>query len=238
MGNKKIVGLGEILWDVLPEGKKLGGAPANFTYYASILGQKGIVASRVGKDSLGKEILREMEKLGLDNKYIQIDQVYKTGTVEVELDDNGQPDYVIHGDVAWDYLEFNKKWERLARDTEVICFGTLAQRSRISKNTIKDFLKSSGNKTIKFLDLNIRQDFFSADLIIDSMKMADILKLNAAELKLIRELLDYPNKMAETDLCLKIIHDFGLELLCLTKGEDGSLIFNKKEYYDHPDYEV
>ncbi len=238
MALKKIVGLGEILWDLLPEGKKLGGAPANFVHYASILEQKGIVASRVGSDSLGEEILKEMEKLGLDSKYIQIDHVYKTGTVGVELDDNGQPDYIIHRDVAWDYLEFNKKWERLAREAEVICFGILAQRSQTSKNTIKDLLNSSRSTTLKFLDLNIRQDFFSADLIIDSIKMADMLKLNTAELKLIRELLEYPNKIAEIDLCFKIIDDFDLDLLCLTRGGDGSLILNKKEFYDHPGYKV
>lgn len=238
MALKKILGLGEILWDLLPEGKKLGGAPTNFAYFANVLGQDGVVASKIGKDPLGKEIVSEMEKLGLASKYIQTDKKYPTGTVGVELDKNGQPDYIIYRNVAWDHLELNKDWEILAKEAKAICFGTLAQRSKESKETINNFLNLSSSTAIKFLDLNIRQDFFSVDLIIDSIRMADMLKLNTSELKLIRELLKYPDKMAEKELCLKIIDEFELQLLCLTRGEDGSLILNKEDYYDHPGYKA
>ena len=166
----KIIGLGEILWDMLPGGKKLGGAPANFSFYVSRLGQISITASRVGNDSLGKEILESMEKLNLNNKYIQIDPNYPTGTVSVKLDSNGQPDYEIHQNVAWDSLDFNKSWKNLAKEADVICFGTLAQRSYQSKNTIFDFLKSTRPEAIKLLDINIRQNFYSIEIIEESIK--------------------------------------------------------------------
>jgi len=234
----KIIGLGEILWDMLPEGKKLGGAPANFAYYVSKLGQIGIVASRVGNDSLGKEILESMEKLNLNKKYIQIDPKYLTGTVSVELDSNGQPDYTIHKNVAWDYLDFSKSWKHLAKEADVICFGTLAQRSSKSKNTMLDFLKSARPEVIKLLDINIRQNFYSMEAIEESIKLSNILKLNIDELKIIRNLFTYSNTKNEIDLCLELINDFKLDLLCLTKGENGSLVLNSKEYYEHPGYKV
>jgi len=234
----KIIGLGEILWDVLPEGKKLGGAPANFAYYVSKLGQIGIVASRVGNDSLGKEILESMEKLNLNKKYIQIDSNYPTGTVSVELDNNGQPDYIIHKNVAWDYLDFSKSWKQLAKEADVICFGTLAQRSYKSKNTIFDFLKSARPEVIKLLDINIRQNFYSIEVIEESIKLSNILKLNTDELKIIRNLFTYSNNKNEIDLCLELINDFKLDLLCLTKGGNGSLVLNNKEYYEHQGYKV
>ncbi len=234
----KTIGLGEILWDVLPEGKKLGGAPANFAYYVSKLGQIGIVASRVGNDSLGKEILESMEKLNLNKKYIQIDPNYPTGTVCVELDSNGQPNYTIHKKVAWDYLNFNDSWEHLAMKADVICFGTLAQRSSESKNTISEFLKSARSEAIKLLDINIRQNFYSIEAIEESIKISNILKLNTDELKIIRDLFTYSNNKNEIDLCLELINDFKLDLLCLTRGENGSLVLNSKEYYEHPGYKV
>ncbi|MCJ7473256.1 MAG: carbohydrate kinase [Actinobacteria bacterium] len=234
----KIIGLGEILWDMLPEGKKLGGAPANFAYYVSKLGQIGIITSRVGNDSLGKEILESMEKLNLNNKYIQIDPNYPTSTVSVKLDSNGQPDYVIHQNVAWDSLDFNESWKHLAKEADVICFGTLAQRSNKSKNTIFDFLKSARPETIRLLDINIRQNFYSIEVIEESIKLSNILKLNINELKIIRNLFNYSNNKNEIDLCLEIINDFKLDLLCLTKGEKGSIVLNSKEYYEHQGYKV
>lgn len=234
----KIIGLGEILWDMLPEGKKLGGAPTNFSYYVSKLGQIGIIASRVGNDSSGKEILESMEKLELNNKYIQIDPNYPTGTVSVKIDNKGQPDYEILHNVAWDFLDFNKSWKHLAEEADVICFGTLVQRSYKSKNTIFNFLKSAKPEAIKLLDINIRQNFYSIEVIEESIKLSNILKLNTNELKLIRNLFNYSNNKNEIDLCLDIINDFKLDLLCLTRGEKGSIIMSGKEYYEHKGYKV
>ena len=234
----KIIGLGEILWDMLPQGKKLGGAPANFAYFCSALGQTGIVASRVGNDPLGEEILKSMTKLNLSKEYLQIDPEYPTGTVGVILDENGQPDYEIHKNVAWDYLDFSKSWENLSGEADIICFGTLAQRSPRSKKTIQSFLKSSRPGTIRFLDLNIRQDFYSTSLISESLEIANMLKLNTDELNLIRDVFDYSDKENDIDLCFRIVKDFKLDLICLTRGEKGSLIANKKEYHEHEGYKV
>ena len=234
----KIIGLGEILWDILPEGKELGGAPTNFAYYISKLGQIGIVASKVGNDSLGKEILGSMDKLNLNKKYIQIETNYPTGTVSVELNSNGQPDYTIHRNVAWDFLDFNDSWKHLAIEADVICFGILAQRSSKSKNTISEFLRSARPEAIKLLDINIRQNFYSKEVIEQSLKHSNILKLNTDELKIIRDLFTYSNNKNEIDLCFEIINDFKLDLLCLTRGENGSLVLNKKEYYEHTGYKV
>ena len=234
----KIIGLGEILWDILPGGKKLGGAPTNFAYYVSKLGQMGIVASRIGNDSLGKEILESMKKLELNEEYIQIDSNYPTGTVSVELDSNGQPDYTIHKNVAWDYLSFNDSWKHLAMEADIICFGTLAQRSGESKNTISEFLKSARSEAIKLLDINIRQNFYSIEVIEESLKLSNILKLNTDELKILGDLFAYSNNINEVDICYELINDFKLDLLCLTKGENGSLVLNKKEYHEHSGYKV
>ena len=234
----KIIGLGEILWDILPGGKKLGGAPANFAYYATKLGHTGIIASKVGDDALGKEIIRSLGKIGLVNEYIQIDPHFPTGKVSVKLDNRGQPDYIIHENVAWDYFDFNRYWENLAADADVICFGTLAQRSKKSRQTILQFLGSARKEALIILDINLRQEFYSLDLIKRSLKYANILKLNSEELKVIGSLFSYRDNMDEIGLCSRIISDFMLDLLCLTRGDGGSIIFNRKEYYKHQGYKV
>ena len=145
----KITGIGEVLWDVFPGGKEPGGAPANFAYFVKNLGQDGIIASRVGSDPLGKEILESLGRLNLSRDFIQIDPVHPTSTVEVKVDSGGQPDYIIKESVAWDFLELTEEWKELAAKTDVICFGTLAQRSPVSRKTIIDFLSLSSKGTIK-----------------------------------------------------------------------------------------
>ena len=234
----KIVGIGEILWDMLPQGKKLGGAPANFVYYASKLGQKGIIASRVGNDPPGIEILDSLDKLNLVKDYIQIDQSYPTGSVDVRLDERGQPDYIIHKNVAWDFLKLDNTWKNLAIEADVICFGTLAQRSPKSRKTIIDFLKLTRNKTIKLLDINLRQNFYSTEIVKESLRFSTMLKLNAEELEILRGLFGYSKKKEEIDLCRLLIKEYNLELICLTRGENGSILVNKTEYFEHEGYKV
>jgi fructokinase len=228
-----IVGLGEILWDIFPEGKKLGGAPTNFAYYAKSLGQNGIIASRVGSDPLGKEILDHIEDLVLDGTYIQSDSSYPTGTVDVKLDETGQPDYIINKKVAWDYLTLNNDLEKLALKADAVCFGTLAQRSSKSKDTISKFLKLTGNDTMKIFDINLRQNFYSGKMIRQSLEDANILKLNSHELEILKDMLGHSNDISEINLCKEIINDYDLELLCLTKGDRGSLILNRSDHFIH-----
>ncbi len=233
-----IVGLGEVLWDVFPQKKYLGGAPANFAYYVSMLGHKGIIASRIGKDELGKEILDSLTDLSLTKEYIQIDPNNTTGTVDVKIDSKGQPTFTINQNVAWDFLEFNEKYNRLAKKADAVCFGSLAQRSSKSHNTIVEFLKHTRNDTLRIFDINLRQNFFSTEIISESLKLSSILKLNNEELLILMDLLGYHNKKSEEEVCKLLIEAYMLDLVCLTKGEKGSLLITDKEIDEHPGYQV
>jgi len=233
-----IVGLGEVLWDIFPKKKYLGGAPANFAYYVSMLGHRGIIASRIGKDELGKGILDSLTDLSLTKEYIQIDPNNPTGTVDVEIDSKGQPKFTIKKNVAWDFLEFNEKFKQLAEGVDAVCFGSLAQRSAISHNTIIEFLKHTQNDTLKIFDINLRQHFFSKSTLIESLELSSILKLNDEELRTLMDLLGYKNKESEEEACKLLIEAYMLDLVCLTKGEKGSLLINDKEIVKHPGYKV
>ncbi len=234
----RIVGLGEILWDVFPQGKKLGGAPANFAYYASELGQEGIIASRIGNDILGKEILNSLDEINLRGDFIQIDYSHPTGTVDVKLDSNGQPNYIINRNAAWDFLELSDSWKKLAADIDVVCFGTLAQRSLKSRRAIINFLKVVKENTIKVFDINLRQNFYYIKIIIESLKFTTILKLNMEELELLKNLMGYFNEKNYIQICSRLINEYNIKLLCLTEGENGSLLVNKDGYFKHPGYKV
>ncbi|MFZ3106359.1 MAG: carbohydrate kinase, partial [Candidatus Hydromicrobium sp.] len=234
----KIVGIGEVLWDVFPHSRKLGGAPANFAYFVKKLGQNGLVASKVGDDFLGKEIMDSLFKLGLAGDFIQIDYKHPTGTVDVKIDDNGQPDYIISKNAAWDFLEFSDRWKKLAKEADVICFGTLAQRSLKSHRTIIDFLKMARSSTIKVFDINLRQNFYSLKTISQSLELATILKLNTEELGILKNLMGYSSEKNDINFCRRLMNEYGIKLVCLTRGEDGSLLMDESDYYDHPGYKI
>ncbi len=229
-----IVGLGEILWDMFPAGKCLGGAPANFAYHISTLGCRGIIASRIGEDGLGKEITSSIAALGLARAYIQIDPNHPTGTVNVKVDSNGHPKYNIAENVAWDFFEFNEQWKLLAEKADAVCFGSLAQRSPESGTTIIKFLKHTKRETVRIFDINLRQNFYSPEIIAQSLKTSSILKLNDEELPMLIDLLGYQKKKSEEELCRLIIENYGLDLVCLTKGRNGSLLVDKREKVKHP----
>ncbi len=229
-----IVGLGEILWDIFPQGKYLGGAPANFAYHISALGHKGIVASRIGKDTLGKEIIDAVATLGLTREYIQIDSNHPTGTVDVKVDSDGHPEYTITENVAWDFFELDEKWKILAEKADAVCFGSLAQRSSESRKTIIEFLRHTGKEAVRIFDINLRQNFYSTEIIAESLKLSSIAKLNDEELPILIDLLGYQNKKSEEELCRLLIEKYGLALVSLTKGESGSLLLNEREMVRHP----
>lgn len=233
-----IVGLGELLWDIFLQGKCLGGAPANFAYHISALGHKGIMASRIGKDTLGKEIIDVIAALGLTRKYIQIDPNHPTGTVDVRVDSNGHPKYTITENVAWDFFEFDEKWKILAEKADAVCFGSLAQRSSESRTTIIEFLRHTGKETVRIFDINLRQNFYSPEIITQSLKISSILKLNDEELPILIDLLGYQKKESEEELCRLLIEKYGLDLVCLTKGSNGSLLVNERETVKHPGRKV
>lgn len=222
--NNIIVGMGEALWDVLPEGKKIGGAPANFAFHVSQFGLDSRVVSAVGQDRLGDEILENFDSKQL--KY-HIDRVpYPTGTVQVELDDRGVPCYEIKEGVAWDNIPFTPSLEELARNTRSVCFGSLAQRSVVSRNTINRFLDAmpDGEGQCKIFDINLRQGFYSKEVLCDSMRRCNILKLNDEELVLLSRMFGYPGIDLE-DKCWILLGKYNLKMLILTCGINGSYIF-------------
>lgn len=220
-----IVGMGEALWDILPEGKKIGGAPANFAYHVSQFGLDSCVVSAVGDDKLGDEIITNFNEKKLN--YI-LDRVpYPTGTVMVELDANGIPMYDIKQNVAWDNIPFTPELKELARDTKALCFGSLAQRSVVSRNTINEFISEMGDEegTLKIFDINLRQGFFTVDIIRNSLKQCNILKINDEELVTVSRLFDYPGiDMAEK--CRMLLGQYNLKMLILTCGVNGSYVFS------------
>lgn len=171
-----IVGIGEILWDMLPEGKQLGGAPANFAFHASQAGMHGIVLSAIGFDSLGAETYDMLVKLDLDN--ILIDSDLPTSTVNVAIDANGIPHYEITENVAWDELAFVRSFKEIAEEASAACFGTLAQRSKMSHDAIHAFLRAMPDGSLKVFDINLRQNYYSKDIIEESLCIANVLKLN------------------------------------------------------------
>ena len=233
-----IVGLGEILWDMFPHGKKLGGAPANFAYHAQCFGGKGFVVSSVGGDDLGNQILEQMESMGLSKKYVAIDRRHPTGTVTVKLDEAGQPKYTIHEEVAWDNIPYSEHLAELAARTDAVCFGSLAQRSDVSHTTINKFLKATSPGSLRVFDVNLREAFFSKEIICDSLKLCNILKLNNDELPVIAELCLI--KGDEKEILSALIEKYSLDLVALTMGKEGSRLITAGEdsFYEAEDVEV
>ena len=183
------IGLGEVLWDLLPGGRQLGGAPANFAYHAHALGAESLVVSRVGRDDLGRDLLERLNALGLATSGISVDPVAPTGTVSVTLDPTGQPAYTIHTDVAWDFLEAGPEVLRVAAGADAVCFGTLAQRHPVARESIRRVLQATRPEALRIFDINLRQRFWSRDVIVESLALANVLKLNDEELPILAELL-------------------------------------------------
>jgi fructokinase len=234
---KRVVGIGEVLWDILPGVACLGGAPANFAYITTLMGDQGIVASRVGEDSRGIDALRRMEELGLDIDHVQIDREHATGTVKVEVDGGGQARFQIAHPVAWDFLEWTTDWQRLAEWADAVCFGSLAQRSAESQGTIRRFLGATSPGTVKVFDVNLRQSYYSPDTISNSIKLADIVKLNDEELPKIMSLMKLPHR-DERSSAQRLIAEYELKLVCITRGGQGSLLIRGKECSEHPGFHV
>lgn len=232
-----MIGLGELLWDLLPSGKVLGGAPANFAYMAKVLGNEGIVASRIGSDDLGREALITMGKLGLVVKHVQIDDCYPTGTAGVVLDGNGQPNFSIEEPVAWDSLQWTEDWKEIASRANVVCFGTLAQRSALAAQTIENFLQSVPANSFKICDVNLREPYYTRDTLRSSFAHADMLKLNDQELACAASLLSLGHGN-ELDLARTLIEEFDLDLICVTRGADGSILCSRNEVSEHRGYRI
>lgn len=219
-----VVGLGEALWDVLPEGKKLGGAPANFAFHTAQFGRRAIAVSAVGEDNLGTETLEEFKKKNLNVLMPRVP--YATGTVQVTVDEQGIPTYDIKENVAWDNIPFTPEIESVAKQCEAVCWGSLAQRNVVSRQTIQKFLDampSDGNR-LRIFDINLRQNFYTPEVIQDSLQRCNILKINDEELVTISRLFGYPG-LDIRNKCWLLLGKYNLRMLVLTCGVNGSYVF-------------
>lgn len=217
---KKIAGIGELLWDMLPQGKQLGGAPCNFAFHAMQAGFDAQVVSAVGVDPDGEEILGVMEQLGLSRMYVQKHPDFPTGRVSVELSGEGIPSYTIHEKVAWDHIRWIRDLEILAGEVEAVCFGSLAQRNPVSAHTILRFLEATGPECLRIYDINLRQSFYDRDTILRSLELSNVLKLNEEELPVLAGILDIHG--SEVELLSRLQDDFQLRLIAYTQGSRGS----------------
>ena len=238
MENTIVVGMGEALWDVLPEGKKIGGAPANFAYHVSQFGLNSRVVSAVGDDKLGMEILDNFREKKL-NAMVEI-VPYPTGTVQVELDDEGVPGYDIKEGVAWDNIPYTPALEDLAKHTKAVCFGSLAQRSVVSRETINRFLDAmSTENTLKIFDINLRQGFYTKEILCNSFRKCNVLKINDEELVTVSRMFGYPGIDLQ-DKCWILLAKYNLKMLILTCGVNGSYVFTPGDvsFVETPKVEV
>lgn len=232
-----VVGLGELLWDVLPGGKQLGGAPANFAYVTGLLGNRGIIASRIGADPLGGEMREKLISLGVDISFLQVDALHPTGTVNVRVDPDGQPVFDIAERVAWDFIEWERSWQSLAQAADAVYFGTLGQRSPHSCATTKTFIAAVRPGALKIFDANLRQHFFSAEVIAESAKLANVVKLNHTELPRVMQMLGlaYDGEKSSAE---RLRRTYSLKLVCVSRGEKGSLLVAEGSADEHPGFPV
>ncbi len=234
---RMIVGLGEALWDVLPEGKKLGGAPANFAYHTGQFGLDTLAVSALGEDRLGDETIAAIEEQGLN--YMMPRVPYPTGTVQVTLDDEGIPAYDIKENVAWDNIPFTDEMKAVAQNCRAVCFGSLAQRNVVSRETIKKFLSATPDDCMKIFDINLRQNFYTKEVIDDSLHLCNVLKINDEELVVIGRMFGYPG-LDMQDKCWLLLGKYNLDILVLTCGVNGSYVFTPgaMSFYETPKVEV
>ncbi|HIY36961.1 MAG TPA: carbohydrate kinase [Candidatus Paraprevotella stercorigallinarum] len=231
--NNIVVGMGEALWDVLPEGKKIGGAPANFAYHVSQFGLSSCVVSAVGNDTLGKEIINNFTSKGL--KQLIFTVPYPTGTVLVDIDQAGIPQYDIKENVAWDNIPYCDQLDILAQNTKAVCFGSLAQRNVVSRDTINRFLDvvSRNLDNLIVFDVNLRQGFYNKEILCNSMERCNILKINDEELVTISRMFGYPGIDLQ-DKCWILLGKYNLKMLILTCGINGSYVFTPGNVSFHP----
>lgn len=222
--NEIVVGMGEALWDVLPEGKKIGGAPANFAYHVSQFGLPSCVVSAIGDDALGKEIIENFTSKGLDQLIAEVP--YPTGTVQVEIDQTGIPLYDIKENVAWDNIPYTEHLDALAKKTKAVCFGSLAQRNVVSRETINHFLDTmpKDDDSLIVFDVNLRQGFYNKEILCKSMQNCNILKINDEELITVSRMFGYPGIDLQ-DKCWILLGKYNLKMLILTCGINGSYVF-------------
>lgn len=234
---KLIIGIGEILWDILPDGKQPGGAPYNFVYHSMQSSIESLIISAVGNDVPGRELREELKKIGLIDKYIQTNKLI-TGNVTVELDYSGNPEYTIQNNVAWDNILWTEELEALAKRASAVCYGSLCQRNHVSARTINNFIEATGKDCLRIFDINLRQNFYSKEILKKSFMKANIVKLNINELAIIAGLFNIRGNMDEQ--IQKLMNLFKLEYIACTMGSDGSILksMDEESFFVAPVVEV
>jgi fructokinase len=217
------IGLGELLWDLFPTGKKLGGAPANFAYHLNALGIESYPISSIGDDQLGTEILTAINSKSLSKKYLQINSNYPTGIVKIELNDSGIPNYNIIENVAWDYIKMSDDLVEIAKLCNVVCFGSLAQRSDVTKDTMNEFINYTSQNCIRLFDINLRQNYYTNQIIESSLQRSKVFKLNDDELHIVSSIFGFSG--TQESIVLQLMKNYCLEVLALTRGNEGSVLY-------------
>jgi len=234
-----ILGIGELLWDLLPEGPRLGGAPANFTVMAGRLGSHAAILSRIGRDDLGRKAVDQLNPFPADTEYLQVDRAHETGRVTVALQD-GQPEYTIHEPAAWDFMELSDEWVQLAERADAICFGSLAQRSAESRQAIQTLAAQTKANCVRVFDVNLRTPFYSSEIVQESLELASVMKMNDAEMPLVLGLVGLPASDPDDPAALrtgaaKLLDEFpSLEMVAVTRGGNGSLLVRRDAWHEHP----
>ncbi len=232
-----ILGIGELLWDLLPEGARLGGAPANFTVMAGRLGNHAAILSRIGRDDLGRKAVETLDPLPVDTSHVQIDTEHETGRVTVSFE-GGQPSYEIHEPAAWDALELSDEWVQLAERADAICFGSLAQRSLESRQTIQTLAAQTSSSCVRVFDVNLRAPYYSGETVQESLELATVAKMNDGEVPLVLTLLGLSIDSGPDALRLgaeRLLNEFPeLQMVAITCGSHGSLLVTRDEWHRHP----
>ena len=245
-----ILGIGELLWDIVPDGIRLGGAPANFAVMAGRLGNHAAILSRIGRDDLGRQAIDRLDPMPVETGFLQVDQLHETGRVTVSLD-GGEPHYTIHEPAAWDFLELSDEWIQLAARADAICFGSLAQRNRQARQTIQTLAAEASAKCIRVFDVNLRAPFYSAEVLQESLELATAVKMNDVEAPLVLDLLDLAIEEAPVTgetlstpeylraAAERLLAEFpSLQLVAATRGSRGSLLVTRDEWNEHPGFPV
>jgi fructokinase len=235
-----VVGLGELIWDLLPAGRRLGGAPTNFAYVSRLLGGPGdtvVAASRVGRDALGREAIERLARAGLSTRYVQTDPTHPTGTVGVSVDARGEANFRVNQNSAWDYLEWTPDWEDLAARADAVCFGTLGQRAAEARACVLRFLGRTRPAALRVFDVNLRHSFFDARMLAASLALANVVKLGDDELPRVASMTGLGGR-DERETAERLIRAFDLRLVALTRGARGSLLVTEEDTVEHPGYRV
>jgi fructokinase len=245
-----ILGIGELLWDIVPDGTRLGGAPANFAVMAGRLGNRAAILSRIGRDDLGRQAVDRLETMPVDTSSLEVDPDHETGRVTVSLA-GGEPSYTIHERAAWDFLELSDEWVALAERAGAICFGSLAQRNLQARKTIQTLVAEASDTCIRIFDVNLRAPFYSAEVIEESLELATVVKMNDAEMPLVLDLLGLDTakvpptgEMSSTPEYLRaaaerLLAEFpSIETVAITRGSRGSLLATREEWAEHPGFPI